>query len=29
MHEIQAIMGICPQDNVLFEGLSGAAHLWF
>jgi len=29
MTQIQAIMGACPQDNVLFEGITGRSHLWF
>eukprot|EP00928_Gymnodinium_smaydae_P027673 TRINITY_DN2131_c0_g7_i1.p1 TRINITY_DN2131_c0_g7~~TRINITY_DN2131_c0_g7_i1.p1 ORF type:complete len:2102 (+),score=387.98 TRINITY_DN2131_c0_g7_i1:35-6307(+) len=29
MSTIQAMMGVCPQDNVLFEGLSGRSHLLF
>ena len=29
MPTIQQTMGVCPQDNVLFQGLSGASHLRF
>lgn len=29
MHEIYRLMGVCPQDNLLWEGLSAREHLLF